>query len=169
MNPNLLFPSADARRVIDDGLTATLSDACAQVKGGSVVPTFDRDFFADELATFNFEAPRRLEDVIGWAIWAMESGLVHVIHPRYLGLLNPMPTFPAQCADRIAAVFNPQLATWRVVNQSPLGVVCIEPSHAKDARKIVTCVLLQERPGYRSPPSKGYARPDHLASMTSPT
>jgi hypothetical protein len=59
VNPNLLCPSADARRVIDDGLTATLSDAYTQVKGGSVVPTFDRDFFADELATFNFEAPRR--------------------------------------------------------------------------------------------------------------
>src|SRR5262249_39715597 len=27
------------------------------------------------------------------------------------GLFNPAPTFPAQCADRIAAVFNPQLAT----------------------------------------------------------
>ena len=41
----------------------------------------------------------------------METGLVHVNHPRYFGLFNPTPTFPAQCADRIAAVFNPQLAT----------------------------------------------------------
>ena len=32
-------------------------------------------------------------------------------HPRYFGLFNPAPTFPAQCADRIAAAFNPQLAT----------------------------------------------------------
>jgi hypothetical protein len=79
VNPNFLFPSADARRVTDDGLTATLSDACARVKGGSVVPIFDRDFFADELATFDFEAPRRLEDVIGWAIWAMESGPVMIV------------------------------------------------------------------------------------------
>ena len=36
---------------------------------------------------------------------------VHVTHPRYFGLFNPAPTFPAQCADRIVAVFNPQLAT----------------------------------------------------------
>jgi glutamate/tyrosine decarboxylase-like PLP-dependent enzyme len=32
-------------------------------------------------------------------------------HPRYFGLFNPAPNFPAQCADRIAAAFNPQLAT----------------------------------------------------------
>jgi glutamate/tyrosine decarboxylase-like PLP-dependent enzyme len=32
-------------------------------------------------------------------------------HPRYFGLFNPAPTFPAQCADRIVAAFNPQLAT----------------------------------------------------------
>jgi glutamate/tyrosine decarboxylase-like PLP-dependent enzyme len=32
-------------------------------------------------------------------------------HPRYFGLFNPAPTFPAQLADRIAAAFNPQLAT----------------------------------------------------------
>jgi glutamate/tyrosine decarboxylase-like PLP-dependent enzyme len=41
----------------------------------------------------------------------MEHGLVHVTHPRYFGLFNPAPTFPAQCADRIAGAFNPQLAT----------------------------------------------------------
>jgi aromatic-L-amino-acid/L-tryptophan decarboxylase len=34
-----------------------------------------------------------------------------VTHPRYFALFNPAPTFPAPCADRIAAVFNPQLAT----------------------------------------------------------
>ena len=37
---------------------------------------------------------------------------MHINHPRYFGLFNPTPTFPAQCADRIAAVFNPQLATY---------------------------------------------------------
>jgi glutamate/tyrosine decarboxylase-like PLP-dependent enzyme len=41
----------------------------------------------------------------------MERGVVHVTHPRYFGLFNPSPTFPAQCADRITASFNPQLAT----------------------------------------------------------
>jgi DNA modification methylase len=38
-----------------------------------------------------------------WTIGQLEHGLVHVTHPRYFGLFNPAPTFPAQCADRIAA------------------------------------------------------------------
>jgi len=31
-------------------------------------------------------------------------------HPSYFGLFNPAPTFPSECADRIVAAFNPQLA-----------------------------------------------------------
>jgi glutamate/tyrosine decarboxylase-like PLP-dependent enzyme len=36
---------------------------------------------------------------------------VQMSHPRYFGLFNPAPNFPAQCADRIAGAFNPQLAS----------------------------------------------------------
>ena len=50
--------------------------------------------------------------MLAWTIAQLETGLVHINHPRYFGLFNPTPTFPAQCADRIAAVFNPQLATY---------------------------------------------------------
>ena len=32
-------------------------------------------------------------------------------NPRYFGLFNPGASFPAQCADRIAGLFNPQLAS----------------------------------------------------------
>ncbi len=32
-------------------------------------------------------------------------------NPRYFGLFNPGASFPAQCADRLAASFNPQLAS----------------------------------------------------------
>jgi len=32
-------------------------------------------------------------------------------NPRYFGLFNPGANFPSQCADRIASVFNPQLAS----------------------------------------------------------
>jgi glutamate/tyrosine decarboxylase-like PLP-dependent enzyme len=49
----------------------------------------------------------------------MQHGLVHVNHPRYFGLFNPKPAFPAECADRIAAAFNPQLAT---LTTSPAAV-----------------------------------------------
>jgi glutamate/tyrosine decarboxylase-like PLP-dependent enzyme len=46
-----------------------------------------------------------------WTIGQLENGIVHTAHPRYFGLFNPAPTFPSLCADRIAAAFNPQLAS----------------------------------------------------------
>jgi hypothetical protein len=67
--------------------------------------------FREELADSDFQTPRPLGELLSWTIEKMEHGIVHVTHPRYFGLLNPAPTFPAQCADRMADAFNPQLAT----------------------------------------------------------
>ncbi len=78
---------------------------------GPVTPSIDLESFKAELAGFDFETPRALEDVLGWTVGRLETGLVHLNHPRYLGLFNPAPSFPSQCADRIAGVFNPQLAS----------------------------------------------------------
>src|SRR5260370_19622720 len=41
----------------------------------------------------------------------MEHGIVQMANPRYFGLFNPGASFPAQCADRISSLFNPQLAS----------------------------------------------------------
>ena len=60
------------------------------------------DDFRGELADFDFRTPQPLGELLSWVIEKMEHGLVHVTHPRYFGLFNPAPTFPAQCADRIA-------------------------------------------------------------------
>jgi aromatic-L-amino-acid decarboxylase len=76
-----------------------------------VTPCVDLATLRATLAGFDFRAPHPLDEVIAWTIEQMERGLVHVTHPRYFGLFNPAPSFPAQCADRIAATFNPQLAT----------------------------------------------------------
>jgi aromatic-L-amino-acid/L-tryptophan decarboxylase len=106
-----LFPPREERGAWEDFLTRELDLAVARVDAGSVVPTFDPGQFRRELARFDFQAPRALADLLPWVIARLEHGLVHVTHPRYFGLYNPAPTFPAQCADRIAAAFNPQLAT----------------------------------------------------------
>lgn len=106
-----LFPSADARRHWDDFLSSALAAAQARVSEGAVTPTLGPSSIRGELLRFDFAAPRPLEELISWVISRMEDGIVHFTHPRYLGLFNPAPTFPAQCADRIAGVFNPQLAT----------------------------------------------------------
>lgn len=110
--PASLFPGPEERLRWDDALTRELLRAAERVERGAVAPTFDLAKFRSELAGFGFMAPRGLEDLLPWTIAQLEHGLVHINHPRYFGLYNPPATFPAQCADRIIASFNPQLATW---------------------------------------------------------
>jgi glutamate/tyrosine decarboxylase-like PLP-dependent enzyme len=107
-----LFPSRIARERLDDHLTRALADARERVAAGAVVPRMDFAHFRAELARCDFEQPRPLQDLLDWSVAQLESGLVHMNHPRYFGLFNPAASFPAQCADRIAGEFNAQLATW---------------------------------------------------------
>jgi glutamate/tyrosine decarboxylase-like PLP-dependent enzyme len=106
-----LFPMPEERTRIDDLLTRNLRDADGRVAAGPVTPRIDIGQFNDELAGFDFRQPRSLDDAMAWIVAQLECGITHITNPRYFGLFNPAPTFPAQCADRIAAVFNPQLAT----------------------------------------------------------
>ena len=106
-----LFPPAAERVRLDDALTRQLADARRRVLEGPVAPTLGHDACRRALAGFDFATPRPLEEVLAWTIRQMEHGVTQITHPRYLGLFNPAPTFPAQCADRIAAAFNPQLAS----------------------------------------------------------
>jgi len=106
-----LFPTLDERRGHEAYLSALLVEAEQRVSRGPVTPTFDRESFRRELKAFDFARGIPIEDLLTWTVSRLEVGLAHVNHPRYFGLFNPAPTFPAQCADRIAAVFNPQLAT----------------------------------------------------------
>ena len=106
-----LFPAPATRERIDDLLTRELLRAHERVVRGSVMPTLDRAALRAELARFDFQTPRPIEELLEWTIAQMESGVVHMTHPRYFGLFNPAPNFPSQCADRIAGAFNPQLAS----------------------------------------------------------
>ena len=106
-----LFPDSDSRRGWDNFLTRELSNAHERVTSGRVAPRLDLDTFQQELATFDFDRPQPVDAVLPWTIAQMETGIVQVTHPRYLGLFNPVPTYPSQCADRITALFNPQLAS----------------------------------------------------------
>ena len=106
-----LFPTHEDRERWDDLLTRALSHADARIAEGAVTPTLDLSAFRRDLAGFDFRTPRPMDELLSWTMAQMEHGLVHVTHPRYFGLFNPAPTFPARCADRIAATFNPQLAT----------------------------------------------------------
>ena len=114
-----LFPSRGDRERLDDVLTRALAEARARVAAGSVTPRIAFDDFRRELAGFDFVCPRDLGQAVAWVIDGLERSVVHLTNPRYFGLFNPAPTFPAECADRIAGAFNPQLATWTT---SPVAV-----------------------------------------------
>ena len=106
-----LFPSHDERVRWDDYLTRELSCANERVARGSVVPTIDMAELRSQLRSFDFRAPVSLDELLPWTIAQLEQGVVHLTNPRYFGLFNPAPSFPALCGDRLTGVFNPELAT----------------------------------------------------------
>lgn len=106
-----LFPAAGERKRAGERLERALTESRARIRQGPVTPRPDIPEFEGELVRFDFARPGDLDEIIDWTVDTLERGLVHVTHPRYLGLFNPAPTFPAECADRIVSVFNPQLAS----------------------------------------------------------
>jgi glutamate/tyrosine decarboxylase-like PLP-dependent enzyme len=106
-----LFPDAASRERVGRWLTEALEAALQRVQAGPVTPTIDAAEFRAELEAFAFDSPRPLQDALRWAIERMEHGIVQMANPRYFGLFNPGANFPAQCADHIVALFNPQLAS----------------------------------------------------------
>src|SRR5690242_10980055 len=106
-----LFPPREERVQWDDYLTRELLCANDRIAHGSVMPTLDIAKLRSDLAEFDFVSPRTLDELLPWTIAQMEHGVVHITNPRYFGLFNPAPSFPALCGDRITGAFNPQLAT----------------------------------------------------------
>ena len=106
-----LFPPLAERNRIEEWLTEALQRALVNIQTGPVTPTIDMAAFRAELETFDFGRPRPLEELLRWTIERMQQGIVQMANPRYFGLFNPGPNFPAQCADRVASLFNPQLAS----------------------------------------------------------
>jgi glutamate/tyrosine decarboxylase-like PLP-dependent enzyme len=109
--PVALFPPRAERLRVEDLLSRALADSAERILKGPVMPDIDPTRLRAELAAFDFSSPRPLEELIGWTLERLEHGVVHMNHPRYFGLFNPAANFPAQCADRIAGSFNPQLAS----------------------------------------------------------
>jgi glutamate/tyrosine decarboxylase-like PLP-dependent enzyme len=158
-------------------LTEGLIRASERVAKSSVVPTHDFEAFRRELARFDFLTPEPLDAMLSWTIAQMESGLVHVTHPRYFGLFNPLPTFPAQCADRIVAAFNPQLATSTTspaaveIERHVIGCIARRVGFPSDAAGHFTsggseanytaliCALTSATPGFAVDGARAFAGP----------
>lgn len=109
--PSPLFPEWEERRAWEDFLTSALADARERVRNGAVGPDRELADLQQELDGLDFHTPQPLSTLLPWVIDQLEHGVVHMTHPRYFGLFNPSPSFPAECAERIVAAFNPQLAS----------------------------------------------------------
>jgi glutamate/tyrosine decarboxylase-like PLP-dependent enzyme len=114
-----LFPDRRTRSIWDAELGRYLAEAAILIHQRSVAPRANLSEFRDALQAFDFSTQRSLGELLPWTIEQLSLGVTQVTHPRYFGLFNPAPTFPAQCADRIVATFNPQLATWTT---SPVAI-----------------------------------------------
>jgi glutamate/tyrosine decarboxylase-like PLP-dependent enzyme len=86
---------------------------CA-IADGPIVPHVTPEELRSYLtARYDFTQPLLLDDVISDVELMLRKWQVQVTHPRYFGLFNPSVTVASVVGDLLAAMYNPQLATWR--------------------------------------------------------
>jgi glutamate/tyrosine decarboxylase-like PLP-dependent enzyme len=104
-----LFPDFAVLLAAENALTKRLGTARKNFATRKAVAEDLSPDWLDELHSKRFDHPEDLATLIDWSIDALDKGIVQMTHPGYLGLFNPAPTFASECADRIAAAFNPQI------------------------------------------------------------
>ncbi len=114
-----LFPDEASRKRQGRDLGAQLETSRKQISQGHVTPRKDLGSFRADLNAMTFDTGMPLEEVTSWVISQLQTGLVQMTHPGYMGLFNPAPSFPSECADRIMAAFNPQICVW---SHAPVAV-----------------------------------------------
>lgn len=107
-----MFLDETTRRTAEDEVTRLILDRANAVLTGKASVTIDYGRFRRDLAAFDFSKPRDLTSVSAFIADAAAFGSIPMTSPCYFGLFNPAPTYAAECADRIVAAFNPQLAVW---------------------------------------------------------
>jgi aromatic-L-amino-acid decarboxylase len=86
----------------------------AEIADGPVCGTVSPEEIRQHLTSrYDFTKPLPLEDAIADVQQMLLKWQVHVTHPRYFGLFNPSVTVASIVGDLLAAMYNPQLATWR--------------------------------------------------------
>jgi aromatic-L-amino-acid decarboxylase len=81
---------------------------------GPIVPAVTPHEIRDYLtARYDFAKAQDLDEIVADVERMLRTWQVHVTHPRYFGLFNPSVTFASVVGDLLAAIYNPQLATWR--------------------------------------------------------
>src|SRR3954471_5817192 len=97
-----------------DNLRCVAEALEADIANGPLVPDVSPRAIREHLASrYSFAAPMALGDAVADVERMLREWHVQVTHPRYLGLFNPSVTFASIVGDAMAAMFNPQLASWR--------------------------------------------------------
>ncbi len=107
-----LFPDDNDTKAYDGFLSSLLDEIYSDTSKLINNPEANIDNFRTALANKDFAEPEHFEALLEWTVSALKNGMLHTIHPGYLGLFNPAPAFQAQCADRIAAALNPVICVW---------------------------------------------------------
>ncbi len=95
------------------GLLRGVAELQAVIAEGPVVPFVNPAEIRSHLSRYDFAKPLKLEEVTADVELMLRKWQVQVTHPRYLGLFNPSVTAASVVGDALAAMYNPQLATWR--------------------------------------------------------
>jgi glutamate/tyrosine decarboxylase-like PLP-dependent enzyme len=95
---------------IRDAVAALQSDIAAGPITPNVTPEEIRNYLTSR---YDFKKTVPLDEVVADVERMLHTWQVQVTHPRYFGLFNPSVTLASIVADTLAAMYNPQLATWR--------------------------------------------------------
>lgn len=95
---------------IRDAVAALQSDIAAGPITPQVTPEEIRTYLTSR---YDFRKSVPLDEVVADVEQMLHKWQVQVTHPRYFGLFNPSVTLASIVADTLAAMYNPQLATWR--------------------------------------------------------
>ena len=97
-----------------DELRSNFEKLQKEIRTGPIVPEISVEEIRQHLGSwYDFSKPQDLDDVVGDVYEMLRTGNVQVTHPRYFGLFNPSVTVASVAGEMMAAMFNPQLATWR--------------------------------------------------------
>src|SRR3989440_8087350 len=85
-----------------------------EIASGPIVPDVAPQEIRRYLGSrYDFTKPMVLDEIVADVEGMLRVWQVQVTHPRYFGLFNPSVTIASVVADTLAAMYNPQLATWR--------------------------------------------------------
>jgi len=103
-----------SRKMLFDEIRSSVKQLEAEIARGPIVPTVTPQEIRDHLAFhYDFRKPGSLNDIGADVERMLRTWQVQVTHPRYFGLFNPSVTVASIVGDTLAAMYNPQLATWR--------------------------------------------------------